>query len=487
MRAIALLSAAALLSIVSATQTALAKADKNQKIPITTTSDEARALFLEGRALQEKLQIAEAHAKFEAALAKDPSFALAQLNAAQTAQSAQQFFDGVKRAVELAPKASPGERMLIELSDAGARGDTARQTELVKKIVAAFPGDERAHNLLGGQHFGRQQWKEAIAAYKKATAIDASYSAPYNQLGYALRFLGRYDEAEQAFKKYIELIPNDPNPYDSYGELLMKTGRFDESIKQYEKALSVDKSFIASYVGIANNQMFMNKPEDARKTLAQMSAVARNDGERRQAMFWTAQTYLDEGATDKALAEMEKMAALDEKNKDMPNLSGANFLMGEMLIEAGRADEALARFTKQHQTMLSANVPQGAKDQADRNMLYNEAKVAIAKGDLAKAKANAAKREKLVQVNKVLFEVQQIHELRGRIALAEKNHAVAAAELAQANQQDARVQFLLAQARQGKGDAKGAKEALTRAAEHNALGGNYAFVRRKAKDMLARS
>jgi tetratricopeptide (TPR) repeat protein len=377
--------------------------------------------------------------------------------------------------------------MLIELADAGARGDTARQTALVKKLVAAFPGDERAHNQQGGQHFGRQEYKEAIAAYRKATAIDPTYSAPYNQLGYALRFLGKYDEAEQAFKKYIELIPGDPNPYDSYAELLMKMGRWGESIQQYEKALGVDKNFIASYIGIANNQMFMGKNEEARQTLGRLTAVARNDGERRQALFWTAQTYLDEGASDKALAELQKMAALDEKNQDLPNLSGSYFLMGEVLIEAGRADDALASFQKQNQTMHAAPVPQGVKDQADRNMLYNEAKVALAKGDIAKAKANAAKREKLVQVNKVLFEVQQIHELRGRIALAEKNYAVAAAELAKANPLDARIQFLLSQARQGKGDARGAKEALVRAADHNALGGNYAFVRRKAKDLLARS
>ena len=81
--------------------------------------------------------------------------------------------------------------------------------------------------------------------------------------------MGQYPEAEQAFKKYIELIPGDPNPYDSYAELLMKTGRFEESIKNYEKALSVDPNFIASYIGIGNNHVFMGKPEEARKSLRQ--------------------------------------------------------------------------------------------------------------------------------------------------------------------------------------------------------------------------
>jgi Flp pilus assembly protein TadD len=36
-----------------------------------------------------------------------------------------------------------------------------------------------------------------------------------HQLGYAYRFLEKFDEAERAFKKYTELIPGDPNPYGS--------------------------------------------------------------------------------------------------------------------------------------------------------------------------------------------------------------------------------------------------------------------------------
>lgn len=61
--------------------------------------------------------------------------------------------------------------------------------------------------------------------------------------------------------------------------------------------------------------------------------------------------------------------------------------------------------------------------------------------------------------------MQQIHELNARIALEEKRWPVAAAELAKANQQDARVQYLLGLALQQKGDAKAGKTALTRAAE----------------------
>ena len=54
----------------------------------------------------------------------------------------------------------------------------------------------------------------AIKHYEKATTINPSFSQPYNQLGYAYRFIEKFNDAENAFKKYIELIPGDPNPYD---------------------------------------------------------------------------------------------------------------------------------------------------------------------------------------------------------------------------------------------------------------------------------
>ena len=203
------------------------------------------------------------------AAAKDPAFALAQVGLANNSGTAKEFFAATAKAVELSAKASEPERLVICALDAGAKAEPARQQDCLTKLVQAVPDDERAHNQLGQFLFGRQDYAAAIAEYKKATSINPQFSAPYNQMGYAYRFMGQYPEAEQAFKKYIELIPGDPNPYDSYAELLMKTGRFEESIKNYEKALAVDPNFIASYIGIGNNHVFMGQPEEARKSLRQ--------------------------------------------------------------------------------------------------------------------------------------------------------------------------------------------------------------------------
>jgi tetratricopeptide (TPR) repeat protein len=454
------------------------------RIPVTTSSAEARQLYLKGRDLADTLRATDARAFFEQAAAKDPDFALAQVGIANSAGSARQFFEATNRAVALAGKVSEPEKLVICALDAGAKGEPARQRDCLGKLVAACPNDERAHNLMGAFHFGRQEYPEAVAEYEKAIALNPSFSQPYNQMGYAYRFLGQYEQAEQAFKKYIELIPDDPNPYDSYAELLMKMGRFEESIKSYEKALSVDPNFVASYVGIGNDRVFMGEPAEARKSYAKLLAVARSDGERLTAHFWTAMSYVHEGATDQALAEIEKMAAIDEAGGDMVALSGTLAQMGNVLLEAGRVDEAAAKFQERDATIARADVAAQVKQGAQRQALFDEARVALARNDVTSAKAKAAAYDTAVAAKKIPFEVRQSHELAGRIALAQKDYASAVEALRQANQQDPRVIYLTAVAYRGKGDLQAAKQAGVEAADFNGLSATYGYVREKARTIV---
>jgi len=464
-----------------------ARATSADRIPITTSSEEARQLYLKGRDLAEKLRATDAHALFQQAAAKDPAFALAQYGLATSAGTAREFFDAVSRANTLADRASEPEKLLVCSLDAGAKGEPERQKDCLSRLVAACPDDERAHNQMAAYHFGRQDYEAAIAEYEKANAIDPAFSQPYNQKGYAYRFLGRYQEAERAFEKYIELIPDDPNPYDSYAELLMKMGRFEESIRSYQKALAIDPHFVASYVGIGNDRVFMGQGEEARKAYSKLLAIARNDGERRQAHFWAAMSWVHEGNTDQALAELEKMAAIDRAGKDLVALSGATAQMANVLLEAGRVDQAAAKFRERDETIGRADVAAQVKEAARRQALFDEARLALARGDQAAASAAAAAYEKAVAARAIPFEVRQAHELRGRLALAEKDYPSAAAELREANQQDPRVLYLLAVAQEGAGDKQSAKELARQAAEFNALSNTYGYVRARARKLVSGS
>ena len=455
------------------------------KIPITTCSEEARDAFLKGRWLFENLRITDAHEYFLKATEADPDFALGHLGVANTSPTNQEFFDAYRRAVDTSANASEGERFLIAALEANVAGEPEVQQAKLEALVALFPEDERAHNAIGNfLFFNQQDYERAISSYREAIAINPKFAPPYNLLGYALRQVGDYAGAEKAFQTYTELIPDQPNPYDSYGELLMKMGRYDESIASYEKALDIDPNFVASYVGIGTNRMFMGQLEDARSTFSRVEENARSNGERRQARFWTAASYLHEGDFENAFAETQKLYDIAAETDDRGTMAGDLNLMGDIFLRAGRADEAAEKYHAQIEMMHSSDVTDEIKEATVRNQMYDLARVALWKADLEAASGLANSYREDVAVHNVRFEVQRTHELDGMIALAEGDLDAAIGHFEKANQQDPQIWLLKARTYAAMGDTESARRACEEVINFNQLSFNLAFVRNTARELL---
>lgn len=447
------------------------------KIPITTKSDEARKEFLLGRDLSEKGLTQESLPHFDKAIALDPDFASAESLRANNSL-AQDFFPHQKKAVSLISKISEGEKLLILATGAGVDGDVVKQKEYLEKLVAAYPKDERAQYSLASYYYGQQQLDQAIEHLKTAAELAPAFSPTYNILGYAYRDEADYAGAEQAFKKYVELIPNDPNPYDSYAELLLKMGRFDDSIEQYRKALSIDPHFPSSHFGIAADLMYLGRPEEATADLQKMADHAGDALELRIAFFGMAVVAADGGKFDKALEAMDKEYAVAEKKNDVLFMAGDLQAMGNILVQIPNYDKAKRQFDRSLQMIQASGLSQDIKDNVTLLHHYNLAGIAIAKKDYAAAKAHAAEIKRGAEATKNPAQMQQAHELAGRIAFAEEDYGTAIAELQQANLQNPRNLYRLSLAYGGKGDTAKAQEFLAKAAGFNPLPQlDYAFIR----------
>ena len=485
----------ALLALCTASWIACTKSSSNVaassdggKIPITTSSEEARKEFLTGRDLSERLLAQESLPHFDKALALDPEFASAELARAVSSPTTKEFFEHQKKAVSLASKASNGEKLLIMANEAGANGVTEIQKEYLDQLVAAYPNDERAQFTLGNYYFAQQELDQALAHYKKATEIAPSYSQVYNLLGYCYRQKGDYANSEESFKKYVQLIPNDPNPYDSYAELLLKMGRYDESIAQYRKALSIDSHFNPSRFGISADYMYSGKPQEAAAELQTMAEQARNDGELRTALFGMAVLASDQGKFEQALAAIDKEFAVAEKKGDTASMAADLQAKARILEQMQKHDAAAKEFDRSLQLVEDSNLSQELKNNATLQHHFNAASVAIGKKDLAAAKSHAEEFRKGAEARKNDAQLKQAHELAGRIALAEKDNAKAITELEQANLQNPQNLYRLSQAYRGNGDAAKAQEYLKKAAEFNSLPAlNYAFIREKAQKEAGKS
>jgi tetratricopeptide (TPR) repeat protein len=458
------------------------------KVPITTTSEEARKEFLTGRDLSERLLGQESLQHFDKAIALDPEFASAELARANNSPTTKEFFEYQKKAVSLASKASNGEKLLILASEAGANGVTEIQKEYLEQLATAYPNDERAQFALGNYYFGQQEFDQALTHYKKSAELAPNYSQVYNLLGYCYRQKGDFANSEASFKKYVELIPNDPNPYDSYAELLLKMGRYDDSIAQYQKALSIDPHFNPSRFGISADYTYSGKPQEAAAELQTMADQARNDGERRTAYFGMAVLASDGGKYEQALAAMDKEFAVAEKNGDAASMSADLQAKGNILMQMQKYDAAAKEFDRSLEITEDSNLSQEIKNNATLLHHFTAAAVAIGKKDMAAAKMHADEFRKGAEATKNDAKIKQAHELTGRIALAEKDYAKATAELEQANLQNPQNLYRLSQAYRAQGNADKAQEYLKKTADFNSLPAlPYAFVRVKAQKEAGKS
>ena len=200
--------------------------NEDGKIPITTSSCDARDNYLKGKELTNNLQRQEALVYFEKALQLDPEFALAYLEAGLAQANTEDIFEYIEKAVSLIDEVSEGEKLIILAWQAAINRNSEKQLEYIKQLEEKYPEDEYALYSLGNYYFSLHDFEKAIGYYKKIIDINKEFTPVYNQLGYAFRYLDKFDAAERAFKKYIKLVPEYANPYDSYGELLLKMGEY---------------------------------------------------------------------------------------------------------------------------------------------------------------------------------------------------------------------------------------------------------------------
>ena len=463
------------------------KSDQEIKeMPITTISEESLKLIKEGRELVE-----ESNPKFveyfEKAVKLDSTCALAFYHLAFGQSSAEKFFFYLNKANELVENASEGEKYFIHAAFAEyGKRDYSEAEKYLEKLTYLYPDDKRVWNDLGTYYFRRENYKLAIENYQKSIRLDSNFADPYNTLGYCYSNLGKYDNAEKSLKKYAELLPQAANPHDSYAEILMKQGKFDESIKEYQTALSIDPNFYASFIGLGTNYVFKGNYEKGREQLRKLIDAPNDNYYRNTAFEYIAYSYVFEKKYDDAVNELQKSYNQFEMNKNYWDMSQEISMIGDILLESGRPDEARKKYVSSVELIQnSIAATEERKTWARLAFIGEEVLIALKKNQIAIAKNKAeAYREQAEKIQNPR-EIKNYHYLSGLIALSEKRYDNALTEFLQADQRNPRILFKIAEAYEGLGNKEKAKEFFTRTANFNEISTNYAFVRNKAFKKLA--
>lgn len=213
-------------------------------------------------------------------------------------------------------------------------------------------------------------------------------------------------------------------------------------------------------MGISNNYIYQGKFDEAKKNCEDCYAIAKNDGERRFALFTQAVANVYEGNTDAAIELMEKQYFLANNIGDNSAMANDLAIMGNILFEAGRYDEAKAKYDESLAVTEASDLSNEVKDNARRITLYRHGRIMLMTGNVEEAKTNAMEFNKQANDANNTFQIWLSHDLNGIIALNEKDYKTAQDEFMNASQQNPYTFYQLALAYAGEDNKEEAKGML---------------------------
>jgi tetratricopeptide (TPR) repeat protein len=240
------------------------KQSASREMPVTTSSPRARELFQRALIDYENLYLERANIGWRAAVQADPNFALAYVFIAYNSNDPAEAKAAEEKAKLLAPKASPGEGLLIQWITSVKENNFIAGISAMNDMLEMFPKDKRLAYLAGNWMMGQNSYEQAQKTLERALVIDKNYPPALNDLAYCYAQSGEYPKAFEVMERYVAVLPTLPNPQDSYAEILRMSGNFDAALEHYRAALKIDPWFDYSQLGLGDTYALISNQVQAR-------------------------------------------------------------------------------------------------------------------------------------------------------------------------------------------------------------------------------
>jgi tetratricopeptide (TPR) repeat protein len=277
-------------------------------LPVTTSSAEARALYQKGMQDYENLYLERCNDDWRAAVKADPNLAVAWVWIAFNSSNPMEMSAARERAKALAPKATPGEKLMIAWISKAQEGDFIGGISAMNDMLELYPKDKHLLYLAGNWLLLENGDDQALRIIQKALALDKNFPAALNDLAYLHARNREFAKAFAAMDRYVALLPTEPNPHDSYGELLRMAGNFEGSLQHYRAALKIDPDFVTSQVGLGDTYALMGNQEQARAEYEKAIGSAHNEADRLTYNMQKAMTWVRDGKFAEADAAFQQIA-----------------------------------------------------------------------------------------------------------------------------------------------------------------------------------
>jgi len=395
---------------------------RQDDIPITTTSKEARKDFIQARDLSEFFHLDKASDFLSQALVKDTDFALAHLYSAMTSTRTRDFLFHLRHAEALASDISRGEQLLIRSFLAFYMdNDPVKSMGLFEELVQAHPGDKRAHWYLSRAYTHRGKTEKAIDSLENTLDLDKRFAPAWQDLGYLYTETGEYKRAESAFMKYMRLKPREPKGHDGIADLYTRAGRFEEAVTQYEQALEMDPDFLTSKRKLGTVLIFMNKFEEGREAVRQAMEREQDAGRRVYDQEHIFRSYLYERDYTNALEAVDRTIQMAFDQGLPGEAARCNLAKAAVCCELKAYENAIHCMSNCLEVIVSTDLVPSQKEAIANDVLFWQAAISANCRDFENAYKRADELKAKLETGKDPSRLKYHTALLGHIAMRQED------------------------------------------------------------------
>ncbi len=232
----------------------------NSKDLVTTSSEEARAYYLQGLNYLHGYSWIEGARSFQQALRLDPNFAMAHWGLSRIYSGLddhEKAVSAAQKAKELAAKATPREqrRVVVRLAQLDALADLgnaslfAAYKAAIDKAIAADISDPELWLIRGNAEEptaagrGQRGGVASTAFYQEALRIAPDNGAAHHYLTHSYENLNQIDRALVHGEVYARLAAAIPHAHHMWGHDLRRVGRLDEAIAAFNRTNDLENAY----------------------------------------------------------------------------------------------------------------------------------------------------------------------------------------------------------------------------------------------------
>ena len=135
-------------------------------------------------------------------------------------------------------------RMFQRAATSHRAGDMAAAVEAYGKSLLLNPKQPDVYNNMGVALRSLGKLEAAIACYRRALVLKPNNAGVYSNMGNALREIGRLETAMASHQQAVKLSPKSTEAYYNLGLVLRDLGQTDAALSCFDRALDLDETHV---------------------------------------------------------------------------------------------------------------------------------------------------------------------------------------------------------------------------------------------------